>query len=811
MNEDKLKALKNLEAPPPSETARAKALAAALAAFDGAQKENAEAPQGNAGPARLTLASSQTQRSRSMRASSIQYKIAASIGVLILATPMALYLLQREKPAGSPLIQAEKAPAPQDNAQALGGKVFSPGEKATYDRLALANTPQPPASGAPAAPVPQSSALEARTGETLKKTQESGSPYADPPMVLHSETYRPDGTRVESRPVITPNIASADKGLPYPFGNAAAPAPAPAPVAPQTAAAAPMPAPAPSVSFLTGTEASNRNKALLKQTARATPETFRFGAATSFGGGAPASKPAPGKLGETHADAAGAMPAAPVQDGVYDLSTSGYAAPGLQPEAAVPEPESRDRFEAFVSNPVKQVAQEPVSTFSIDVDTASYGFARRSLMAGRMPPEDSIRVEEMINYFPYAYPRPEGAAVPFQPTVTVAPAPWKPTNKLVHIGIKGYDIAAKERPRANLVFLIDVSGSMAPADRLPLLKNAFRMLLDELKPDDTVGIVTYASHSGVALEPTRVAERGKIADVLSRLSAGGSTAGGEGLQNAYRLAETHFDKTAVNRVILATDGDFNVGISDHEQLKRFIEGKRQTGIYLSVIGVGQDNYNDRLMQTLAQNGNGVAAYVDTLNEARKVLVDEASSTLFTIAKDVKIQIEFNPAQVSEYRLIGYETRALKREDFNNDHVDAGEIGSGHTVTAIYEVTPVGAPKFVDDLRYGKPQAQAPQASGGGELAFLKIRYKLPGEDVSKLITQPIAPSQETAGIQDVPEDVRFSIAVAAFGQLLRGEPFTGSYSYGDVLALAQTARGADPFGYRAEFLNLVRLAKSARQ
>ncbi len=455
---------------------------------------------------------------------------------------------------------------------------------------------------------------------------------------------------------------------------------------------------------------------------------------------------------------------------------------------------------------------EPVSTFSIDVDTASYSFVRRSLQAGHMPLKDAVRIEEMINYFPYAYPRPESAAVPFQPTVTVTPSPWKPTNKLIHIGIKGYEIAAKERPRANLVLLLDVSGSMAPDDRLPLLKNAFRMLLGELKPDDTVGIVTYASQSGVALEPTRVAERGKIVDVLDRLIASGSTDGGSGLQDAYRLAEMHFDKNAVNRIILATDGDFNVGITDREQLKRFIEAKRQTGIYLSVIGVGHDNYNDRLMQALAQNGNGVAAYVDTLNEARKVLVDEASSSLFPIAKDVKIQIEFNPARVSEYRLIGYETRALKREDFNNDKVDAGDIGSGHTVTAIYEITPVGAPKFVDDLRYHKPEAQpAPPSGTVSEFGFLKIRYKLPGEETSKLITDPIAADLERPDIQAAPEDVRFSSAVAAFGQLLRGEPYTGAFSFDDVIALAQTARGADPFGYRAEFLNLVRLAKSARQ
>ncbi len=458
--------------------------------------------------------------------------------------------------------------------------------------------------------------------------------------------------------------------------------------------------------------------------------------------------------------------------------------------------ENRDQFEAAADNAVKQVAAEPVSTFSIDVDTASYAFTRRALNSGHLPPKDAVRIEEMINYFPYDYPRPESAEVPFRSTVTVVPAPWNPANKLLHIGIKGYELKTADRPRANLVFLIDVSGSMRPTDRLPLVKNAFRMLLDELKPDDTIGIVTCASGSGVALEPTRVAEKGKILAAIDRLGAGGSTAGAQGLQDAHRLAESNFDKAAVNRVILATDGDFNVGITDRNKLTRYIEEKRQTGIFLSILGVGQNNYNDALMQKLAQNGNGTAAYVDTLSEARKVLVDEASSTLFTIAKDVKIQIEFNPAQVSEYRLIGYETRALKREDFNNDKVDAGDIGSGHTVTAIYEVTPVGAPKFVDNLRYGKAAEEptAPADNKRGELAFLKLRYKLPKEDVSKLITMPVTKAQKLPGIEAAPEDVRFSAAVAAFGQLLRGLPYLKGYSYDDVLALAKTARGDDEFG-----------------
>lgn len=478
--------------------------------------------------------------------------------------------------------------------------------------------------------------------------------------------------------------------------------------------------------------------------------------------------------------------------------------------------ENRDKFEAKEINPVKQVASEPVSTFSIDVDTASYAFVRRALNGGRLPPKDAVRVEELINYFPYAYPAPETAEVPFKPTMTVVASPWNPRNKLVHVAIKGYDLKSAERPRANLVFLLDVSGSMGPQDRLPLVKNAFRLLLDQLKPDDTVGIVTYASGSGIALEPTRVADKGKILSAIDALGAGGSTAGAAGIADAYRLAEAGFDRSAVNRVILATDGDFNVGITNQDELKGFIERKRQSGIFLSILGVGQGNHNDALMQTLAQNGNGTAAYVDTLSEARKVLVDESSSTLFTIAKDVKIQIEWNPQAVSEYRLIGYETRNLRREDFNNDRVDAGDIGSGHTVTAIYEVTPVGAPKMIDDLRYGAPQPatvtpprSASEVAATSELGFLKLRYKRPREETSQLVSLPITNAERTH-LDAAPADVRFSIAAAAFGQMLKGEPYTQGYSFDDVLALAQGARGDDPFGYRAEFLNLVRLAKSAR-
>lgn len=489
-----------------------------------------------------------------------------------------------------------------------------------------------------------------------------------------------------------------------------------------------------------------------------------------------------------------------------------YPSPSQEPPLAVDQ--NRDRFSSAPANPWRSAQQEPVSTFSVDVDTASYAFVRRLLNGGRLPARESVRIEEMINYFSYAYPVPENAQSPFRTMITVVPTPWNASTRLMHVAIKGYDLTRAERPRANLVFLIDVSGSMAPEDRLPLVKTALKMLLDSLAPEDKVGIVTYASDSGIALQPTEASNRAKIVSAIDALQAGGSTAGASGIQDAYRLAEQIYDKGAVNRIVLATDGDFNVGITDVGELRQYVEEKRKTGIYLSVLGVGRGNLNDQLMQALAQNGNGTAAYIDTLNEARKVLVEEASSTLFVIAKDVKIQIEFNPRQISEYRLIGYETRTLRREDFNNDKVDAGDVGSGHAVTAIYEITPAGAErKNVDDLRYRAVlPAPAPRPAVPGELdselAFFKMRYKLPNEDESRLITLPVTPSLERRNIADATADVRFSVAVAAFGEMLRGSPYLRTFGYDEIIALANGARSDDAFGLRAEFVNLVRVAKS---
>ena len=472
--------------------------------------------------------------------------------------------------------------------------------------------------------------------------------------------------------------------------------------------------------------------------------------------------------------------------------------------------QGRDQFPDVDANPVKVVAEEPVSTFSVDVDTASYGFVRASLNGGVLPSKDAVRVEELINYFPYEYPGPENRETPFEASVWLMPAPWNDAARLMHIGIRGYALATGAAPRANLVFLIDTSGSMDAPNKLPLLVNSLKLLLGALAPEDRVAIVTYAGSAGTVLPPTPVAEGARILAALERLDAGGSTAGAEGIRQAYLLAERHFAEGGINRVILATDGDFNVGVTSLDELESFIARKRASGVFLSVLGFGMGNYRDDLMQRLAQHGNGNAAYIDSLTEARKVLVEEATSMLFPIAKDVKIQVEFNPTAISEYRLIGYETRMLAREDFGNDRVDAGEIGSGHTVTAIYEVIPAGlGAERVASLRYGRESGAGTAGELEDELAFVKIRYKLPDADTSTLITRAVTPADVLETVDAAPREARFAAAVAAFGQLLRGGRYTGDYGYGDVIALAQGARGDDPFGYRSEFITLVRLAKSA--
>jgi Ca-activated chloride channel family protein len=475
---------------------------------------------------------------------------------------------------------------------------------------------------------------------------------------------------------------------------------------------------------------------------------------------------------------------------------------------AASEPVGRDKFANAPENAFKVARDAPVSTFSIDVDTASYAFVRAQLNRNVLPPAASVRTEELINYFPYAYEAPASADEPFRANVAVFPNPWAEGRKLIRIGVKGYALQQTSRPRANLVFLIDTSGSMAPLNRLPLVKQSLSMLLTQLQPDDRVAIVTYAGNAGTALEPTSVSEKAKILAAIDRLGAGGSTAGAEGIRQAYALAEQNFDGNGVNRVILATDGDFNVGITSKDELKGFVERQREKGIFLSVLGVGVGNYNDALAQTLAQNGNGVAAYIDTINEARKVLIEEASSTLFPIGKDVKIQIEFNPATVAEYRLIGYETRLLNRDDFANDKVDAGDVGSGQTVTALYDIVPAGGPRVVDDLRYGA-QAAASGSPSPAEYAFVKIRYKLPRSDRSVLISTPVDRGSEHGRFEDAPLDARFATSVAAFGEILRGGKHTGQFGYDDVLRIASAARGDDPYGYRSEFLQLVRAAKTA--
>jgi Ca-activated chloride channel homolog len=476
---------------------------------------------------------------------------------------------------------------------------------------------------------------------------------------------------------------------------------------------------------------------------------------------------------------------------------------GIVADQVAPLEPNTEAFANEVPNPVKVTAEEPVSTFSIDVDTASYAVVRNSLNMGYLPPPEAVRIEEMVNYFPYDYAAPTAEDGAFKSNVTVMQTPWNAGTRLVSIGIQGAMPETDARPPLNLVFLIDTSGSMEDANKLPLLVQSFQLMLGQLRPQDQVAIVTYAGSAGVVLEPTAASDVAKISAALNNLAAGGSTAGAEGLELAYQIAAGMGADGEVSRVLLATDGDFNVGVSDPEGLEAYVAKKRETGIYLSVLGFGRGNLDDAIMQSLAQNGNGTAAYIDTLNEARKVLVDQLTGALFPIADDVKIQVEWNPAAVTEYRLIGYETRALAREDFNNDKVDAGEIGAGVQVTAIYEVVPFGSPARLNDpLRYGGAEV-VPQVPAA-EMGFLRLRSKAPGAAESTLKETPIP----NAVSENISEDARFAASIAGFGQLLTGAKYLGDWGWDEAIALALESRGEDTFGYRIEAVNLMRMGKT---
>lgn len=467
------------------------------------------------------------------------------------------------------------------------------------------------------------------------------------------------------------------------------------------------------------------------------------------------------------------------------------------------QPANTERYQDHADNPLQITADNPVSTFSIDVDTGSYTNVRRMLTANQLPPGDAVRAEEFLNYFDYGYTPPATRDTPFSVTTELAAAPWNAQRKLLLVGIKGYELPQSEIPPSNLVFLIDTSGSMNSPDKLPLLCDAFKQMVPNLREQDRVSIVVYAGSAGLVLAPTPGDQHQRILDALDSLSAGGSTNGGAGIQLAYTIAKQNLIKGGVNRVVLATDGDFNVGTTDDEALKTLVAREREHGVALTTLGFGAGNYNEQLAEQLADIGNGNHAYIDTLAEARKVLVAEVGATLFTIAKDVKIQVEFNPAAVSEYRLIGYENRQLRREDFNNDKIDAGEIGAGHDVTALYELTLVGDGGLVDPLRYGGGDKPA-NSVGAQEIAFVKLRYKQPNEDTSRLIERPLRKSE----LQDsASERLRFAAAVAAFADTLRGGTHLGAFDLERIATLARGARGADSDGYRAEFLKLVATAR----
>ena len=470
-----------------------------------------------------------------------------------------------------------------------------------------------------------------------------------------------------------------------------------------------------------------------------------------------------------------------------------------------PQQRNAETYKEIKENSFVAVAQQPVTTFSADVDRAAYANVRRIIGYGQIPPKDAVRIEEMVNYFDYDYPAPEeGSASPLRVSPELAPAPWNPNHLLLRIGLQAKKIDLAKAPPSNIVFLIDVSGSMDEENKLPLLKSSFKMLLGQLRPDDKIAIVTYANGTKVALPSTSVKDKEKIIKVLDNLYASGGTSGGRGIQLAYEQAQKSFIKNGNNRIILATDGDFNIGINNTTDLEKFIEKQRESGIYMSVLGFGMGNYRDDMAETIADKGNGNYAYIDNITEAKKVLVNELSGTLFAVAKDVKLQLEFNPKYVKEYKLIGYENRMLANEDFTNDKKDAGEIGAGHTVTALYELVPSDG-KVAQSLRY---QSQELNEKGkGNELGFLKIRYKDPKVKDAKSveITEPLIFNKKA--LKETSADYRFAASVAEFGILLRDNSNKANATYDQVIELAEGAIGKDPEGYRKEFVRLVKSVK----
>ncbi|MHC4401178.1 MAG: vWA domain-containing protein [Planctomycetota bacterium] len=502
-----------------------------------------------------------------------------------------------------------------------------------------------------------------------------------------------------------------------------------------------------------------------------------------------------------------ALATGPPSEGYFEF-IEGPLWTGTSPNGRGPG-QGGDQYDRLVENPFRTVKDHRLSTFSIDVDTASYANVRRFLLQdGQLPPPDAVRIEELINYFDYDYEGPEGD-VPFAAHVEVAGCPWKPEHRLVRVGLKGKEIPSEQRPECNLVFLLDVSGSMDSPDKLPLLKRGMKLLAGQLRENDRVAIVVYASAEGLALPSTPGSDRRRIVAALDSLQAGGTTAGGAGIELAYRVARQNFIAGGVNRVLLCTDGDFNVGTTSTAALERMVEERATSGVFLSVLGFGRGNLNDAMMENISNKGNGNYAYVDGITEARKVLVEQMGGTLVTIAKDVKIQIEFNPAQAAAYRLIGYENRILAAEDFNDDKKDAGEIGAGHTVTALYEVVPTGVEAdvpSVDPLKYQSATRPSDDESVRQELLTLKLRYKAPDAGKSKRLEFSVVDAGNSFG--QASPDLQFVAAVASFGMLLRNSEHKGTATYDAVLEIATAAKGPDAHGYRAELLEMVRRAKT---